>query len=145
MITSVSSLHLHCFQSQFLFSRILLFLFYLAPAPCSLFVFFCLDRERFRLSCHTCDWLRDGWYSGKSSALFKAHSGTEAPRHLPLYLSRTAPCSRHPVLLRIFSHRFSFSMQPRCGHSSICWGFTLVWHYLSSCCASVYCRQSIIV
>lgn len=104
MITMASS----SARCSFSFSHILLFQFYFALILCSPFVFFRLDRERSRLSCHTCDWLRDGWYSGQSSALFKAHSGTEAPCHLPLYLSRTAPCSRQPLLPRIFSLRFCF-------------------------------------
>ena len=48
---------------------------------------------------------------------------THHHHHLPLYLSCTAPCSRHPALLRIFSRRFTFSTQPCRGSPSICWLF----------------------
>lgn len=55
------------------------------------------------------------------------------------------PAHPHPVLLRFSLTTSAFSKQPCSTSPSICWLFTHIWHYLSFCCVSVCCRQSIIV
>lgn len=138
--------HLHSFQSHFLFFSYSIIFVLAYPRPCALFSHFsALTGNGF--ACHVrlvTDCVMDGILV-RALLCLRHTVGQKHPRHLPLYLSRTAPCSRHPVLLRIFSYRSSFSKQPCFGSSSICWLFTLVWHYLSSRCVSVCCRQSIIV
>lgn len=138
-------LHLTCSLQHHIFSHSIIFVFILPPAS-TLFSYFSVLTGN-GSACHVTlvtDCVMDGILvrallclrhtaGQKQSATSHSTCHTPHPAHVTLYY------------FRFFPHRLCFSRQPCSASPSICWLFTLVWHYLSFRCVSVSCTPSIIV